>query len=103
MIQYKCGNKAETIENRNTTAIICSSLGVLGNLIFIVSISYKLSRYNKIRKLKYAEYTVSSKNFACEVNFEDDHFDYLYINNDENKSCINYKEIIDDNDNKHWY
>ena len=54
-----------------------TTLGVLGNLLFIIGVSYTLNRQNKIRALKYAEYTVSSKNFSCELNFDDDHFDYL--------------------------
>lgn len=59
--------------------MICSSLGVLGNLVFIVMLSYSLKKLNKIRKLKYAEYTISSKNFACEIQFSDSHFDNLLI------------------------
>lgn len=83
VVQLKCGNLPEVIAKRNTTGVISSSLGVLGNLLFIIGISYRLSRKNKIRGLKYAEYTVSSKNFSCELIFDDDHFDYLCYGQNE--------------------
>lgn len=67
MVQFKCGNTKETLESRNKTAMVCSCLGVLGNLVFIVMMSYSITKLTKIRKLKYAEYTISSKNFSCEI------------------------------------
>ena len=81
-MQVKCGNLASTIASRNKTGLVCATLGVLGNILFIIGITYQLSRKNKIRALKYAEYTVSSKNFSCELVFDDDHFDYLCYDND---------------------
>ena len=77
VVQVKCGNKADIIQKRNKTGVICSCLGVLANLMFIIGVNYHLSRTNKIRALKFAEYTVSAKNFTCELQFDDDHFDYL--------------------------
>lgn len=75
VVQLKCGNPADIIAKRNKTGVLCTCLGVLGNLLFMIGISYYLNRKNKIRALKYAEYTVSSKNFSCELLFDDDHFD----------------------------
>lgn len=84
VVQLKCGNPPEVIAKRNKTGVFCTCLGVLGNLLFIIGISYHLNRKNKIRTLKYAEYTVSSKNFSCELNFDDNQFDYLlYREEDE--------------------
>ena len=93
-VQVKCGNPPDVIAARNKSGVICSSLGLLCNLLFIIGISYNLNRMNKIRKLKFAEYTVSSKNFTCELTFDDDLFDYLlYKDKDEDDED---KELDDD-------
>lgn len=42
IIQFKCGNKVNIIEQRNRSGIICSCLGVVGNLFYIIGITYRL-------------------------------------------------------------
>ena len=109
VIQAKCGNKAEVIEKRNWSGLICTILGVLGNLLFIVGITFEVDRQAKIRSLKYANYTVSSKNFSCELEFDDDLFDNLCYNEeekDEDKKWYQNKEGFKpeefEYDDKHW-
>jgi len=83
VVQLKCGNDFKVIASRNKTGVFCATLGVLGNILFIIGINYQLSRNNKIRALKYAEYTISSKNFSCELVFDDTHFNYLCYDQEE--------------------
>ena len=44
VIQSKCGNLADVIEKRNWSGMFCTCLGVLGNLLFIVGISFESNR-----------------------------------------------------------
>ena len=98
MVQFKCGNNKEQLERNNNIAIWCSCLGVLGNLVFLIFLSYYTPMTNKIRKLKYAEYTVSSKNFSCEIQFEDDHFEYIHIEKKEEG-----QPKLDEDNNEIWF
>ena len=50
-------------------------VGEIINKMAKLEIIKDLLKRNKIRKLKYAFHTISSKNFTCEIEFEDDHFD----------------------------